>query len=123
MMKTPIQELTALGQSLWYDNMQRHLLENGELAGLIARGDIRGITSNPTLFNNAIGKSHDYDSALTPLALSGWNAEQIFWQLAAEDIRAACDLFLPLYKDTHGGDGFFSTVITTHPSHQTDAAP
>jgi len=120
-MKNPIQELTSLGQSLWYDNMQRHLLENGELAGLISRGDIRGITSNPTLFNNAIGKSHDYDSDLMPLAISGWDPEQIFWQLAAEDIRAACDLFLPLYKETRGGDGFVSIEVSPHLAHDTDA--
>jgi transaldolase/glucose-6-phosphate isomerase len=120
-MKNPIEELTVIGQSLWYDNMQRRLLENGELAGLISRGDIRGITSNPTLFNNAISKSHDYDSALMPLALSGWNAEQIFWQLAAEDIRAACDLFLPLYQETQGGDGFVSIEVSPHLAHDTEA--
>jgi transaldolase len=84
-MKNTIHDLTALGQSLWYDNIQRRLLENGELAALIERGDIRGVTSNPSIFHNAIAKSHDYDSALTPLALTGWNAEQIFWQLAIED--------------------------------------
>ena len=111
-MKNPIPELTSLGQSLWYDNIQRRLLENGEMPGLIARGDIRGVTSNPTIFNNAIGKSHDYDSALTPLAISGWNAEQIFWQLAIEDIRAACDLFLPLYRQTNGADGFVSIEVS-----------
>ncbi len=120
-MKNPIQELTSLGQSLWYDNMQRRLLENGELSGLISRGDIRGITSNPTLFNNAIGKSKDYDSALMPLAISGWDPEQIFWQLAAEDIRAACDLFLPLYNETHGGDGFVSIEVSPHLAHDTEA--
>lgn len=120
-MKNPIQELTALGQSLWYDNMQRRLLENGELAGLISRGDIRGITSNPTLFNNAIGKSHDYDAALMPLAISGWDAEKIFWQLAEEDIRAACDLFRPLYDQTHGGDGFVSIEVSPHLAHDTAA--
>ena len=64
-MKTPIQDLTALGQSLWYDNIQRRLLaknangESGELAAMIACGDIRGVTSNPSIFHNAIAKSHD----------------------------------------------------------------
>lgn len=118
----PIKELTALGQSLWYDNMHRHLLEDGEMAGLIARGDIRGVTSNPTIFNNAISKSHDYDSALMPLALSGWNAEQIFWQLAVEDIRAACDLFLPLYKETNGADGFVSIEVSPQLAYDTDGS-
>lgn len=82
-MTNPISELTALGQSLWYDNIQRRLLQNGELAAMIERGDIRGVTSNPTIFHNAIAKSTDYDSALTPLAMSGWSSEQIFWQFSS----------------------------------------
>ncbi len=121
-MKNLIEELTALGQSLWYDNMHRRILENGEFAALIARGDIRGVTSNPSIFHNAIAKSHDYDSALMPLALSGWNAEQIFWQLAMEDIRAACDLFLPLYKKTNGADGFVSIEVSPNLANETEAS-
>ena len=70
-MKNTIYDLTALGQSLWYDNIERRLLENGELAALIERGDIRGVTSNPSIFHNAIAKSHDYDPALVPLARAG----------------------------------------------------
>ena len=62
---------------------------------MIKRGEIRGVTSNPSIFNNAIAKSNDYDSALTPLAWAGWPAEDIFWQLAVEDIQAACDLVPP----------------------------
>jgi transaldolase len=84
-----IQKLYSLGQSLWYDNIQRRLLENGELAAMITRGDIRGVTSNPTIFLNAITKTTDYESALIPLAWSGWDADQIFWELAIEDIRDA----------------------------------
>ena len=59
----PIQKLTKPGQSLWYDNIQRSLLENGGLAKLIADGEIRGVTSNPSIFNNAISKSKDYDAS------------------------------------------------------------
>ncbi|MGC1378386.1 MAG: bifunctional transaldolase/phosoglucose isomerase [Anaerolineales bacterium] len=120
-MKNTIHELTSLGQSLWYDNIQRRLLQNGELAALIANGDVRGVTSNPSIFHNAIAKSHDYDAALTPLAIAGWDAEQIFWQLATEDIRAACDLFLPLYNETHGKDGFVSIEVSPYLADQTDA--
>ena len=119
-MKNNIHMLTALGQSLWYDNIQRRLLENGELATLIANGDIRGVTSNPTIFHNAIGKTHDYDSALTPLALAGWDAERIFWQLATEDIRAACDLFLPLYDQLKGKDGFVSIEVSPYLANDTE---
>lgn len=117
-----IQKLTSLGQSLWMDNIQRKLLENGELKAMIERGDIRGMTSNPTIFNNAIAKTNDYDSALTPLAWAGWDAEKIFWQLAIEDIRAACDLFSPLYEETNGGDGYVSIEVSPELAHDTDAA-
>ena len=88
-----ISDLTRMGQSLWYDNIQRRLLENGEMAGMITRGEIRGVTSNPTIFNNAIAKSHDYDAALIPMAAAGLSAAEIFDRLAVEDIRHATDLF------------------------------
>ena len=120
-MITPITKLTSLGQSLWYDNIQRGLLENGQLKAMIERGDIRGMTSNPTIFNNAIAKSKDYDSALVPLAWAGWDAEKIFWQLAIEDIRAACDLFSPLYEETNGRDGYVSIEVSPDIAHDTGA--
>jgi transaldolase/glucose-6-phosphate isomerase len=119
-MSTPLQNLINFGQSAWYDNIERRLLENGELASMIERGDIRGVTSNPTIFQNAIAKSSDYDSALVPMAWAGWNAEQIFWQLAIEDIRTACDLFLPLYRQTDGGDGYVSLEVNPRLAHDTD---
>jgi transaldolase/glucose-6-phosphate isomerase len=119
----PITKLTSLGQSLWYDNIQRKLLDakRGELNAMIERGDVRGVTSNPTIFNNAIAKTNDYDSALIPLAWAGWDAEKIFWQLAVEDIQQACDLFLPLYKETDGGDGFVSLEVSPYLANDTDA--
>ena len=125
-MTSPIQELTMLGQSLWYDNIQRRLLaktasgDNGELAAMIERGDIRGVTSNPSIFHNAISKSHDYDGALIPLARSGASAEQIFWELAIQDIKDACDLFQPLYAHTSGGDGYVSLEVSPYLSNDTD---
>ena len=117
----PIEKLTSLGQSLWLDNIQRKQLENGELKAMIERGDIRGMTSNPSIFNNAIAKSKDYDAALTSLAWAGWDAEKIFWQLAIEDIRAACDLFSPLYEETNGGDGYVSIEVSPDIAHDTEA--
>ena len=117
----PIPKLTSLGQSLWYDNIQRKILENGEFKAMIERGDIRGVTSNPTIFNNAIAKTNDYDSALTPLAWAGWDAEKIFWQLAIEDIKAACDAFAPLYEESNGGDGYVSIEVSPNIAHDTNA--
>ncbi|HUE98610.1 MAG TPA: bifunctional transaldolase/phosoglucose isomerase [Anaerolineales bacterium] len=116
-----IAKLTSLGQSLWLDNIQRKQLENGELRAMIERGDIRGMTSNPSIFNNAIAKSKDYDAALTSLAWAGWDAEKIFWQLAIEDIRAACELFSPLYEETNGGDGYVSIEVSPDIAHDTEA--
>ena len=120
-MSDSIKKLTQLGQSLWYDNIQRKLLENGELKAMIDRGDIRGVTSNPTIFNNAIAKTSDYDSALTPLAWAGWDAEKIFWQLAIEDIKAACDAFQPLYEESNGADGYVSLEVSPYIAHDTEA--
>jgi transaldolase / glucose-6-phosphate isomerase len=120
MMTFPISQLYSLGQSLWYDNIQRRLLENGELAAMITRGDIRGVTSNPSIFLNAIAKTNDYDAALVPLAWSGWAAEQIFWQLAIEDIRDACDLFSTLYRETEGADGYVSLEVSPTLAHNTE---
>ncbi len=107
-----IKRLNALGQSLWYDNIQRRMLENGEMADMIARGLIRGVTSNPSIFNNAIAKSSDYDSAIRPMAWAGWSANQIFDQLTIEDIKDACDLFAPIYQQTNGGDGYVSIEVS-----------
>jgi transaldolase/glucose-6-phosphate isomerase len=120
-MSESIRKLTNLGQSLWYDNIQRKLLESGELKAMIERGDIRGVTSNPTIFQNAIAKTNDYDSALIPLAWSGWDAEKIFWQLAVEDIQQACDLFRPLYDATKGGDGYVSLEVSPYLANETEA--
>lgn len=106
------QKLFAAGQSIWYDNIQRSSLKNGELAGKIERGEIRGITSNPSIFHQAIARSSDYDSALRPMAWAGWNAEEIYTQLTVEDIQAAADLFLPLYQSSQGGDGYVSLEVS-----------
>ncbi|MFO3797062.1 MAG: transaldolase family protein, partial [Anaerolineales bacterium] len=117
----PTVHLIEYGQSLWYDNIQRRLLRNGTLARLIQAGEIRGVTSNPTIFHNAIAKTSDYDDALLPLAWAGWDEERVFWQLAIEDIQEACDLFLPLYESTQGEDGYVSLEVDPRLAHQTQA--
>ncbi len=109
-----------LGQSIWYDNIQRKLLRNGELEGMIQRGEIYGVTSNPSIFNNAIAKSNDYDDELLPLARQGKSAFEIFEALAVEDIRAATDLFSDLYKKTNGGDGYVSLEVNPDLAHDTE---
>src|SRR6185369_10159924 len=76
---------------------------------------------NPTIFNHAIAKSTDYDAALKSLAWAGWDAEKIFWQLAIEDIKAACDAFAPLYEESNGGDGYVSLEVSPNIAHDTEA--
>src|SRR3954454_7881121 len=87
----------GLGQSLWYDNMRRGLLVTGELAALVDSG-VRGLTSNPTIFEKAIVTSTDYEEALGRLATAGLSPRKIYEALAVEDIRGACDLLLPVFE-------------------------
>ncbi|KPL84523.1 hypothetical protein SE15_05425 [Thermanaerothrix daxensis] len=115
-----IQKLHALGQSLWYDNIQRRLLENGELARMIDEGIIRGVTSNPTIFHQAIANSNDYDTAIQTMAWAGWSARQIYDQLTVEDIQKAADLFLALYEASQGEDGYVSLEVAPTLAYDTE---
>lgn len=115
------QQLHKVGQSVWYDNVERRLLNNGELAAMIARGEIRGVTSNPTIFMNAVTKSHDYDAGLAPLAKAGKSGEEIFWDLAIEDIQAAADLLRPIYDESNKADGYVSLEVNPDLANDTQA--
>ncbi len=107
-------QLFGLGQSIWYDNIQRKILNNGEMQSWIEQGKIYGVTSNPTIFNNAISKSDDYNPAIQTMTWAGLNAQQIFDALSQEDIRQAAELFLPVYQNTHGKDGFVSIEVNPY---------
>lgn len=121
MTPNPIQQAHELGQSFWLDYIRRDVLENGELARLIADGEVRGVTSNPSIFEKAIGGSTLYDSAMRPLAHAGWTAERIFESLAVHDIREATDLLLPVYEGTGGRDGFVSIEVNPQLADDTEA--
>ncbi len=110
-MTSPIQQLRSLGQSLWLDNLQRGLITSGELARLRDEG-VTGITSNPTIFEKAIGGSTDYDEALVQLASEGRAPEDLLWELMLEDIRAAADVLRPVYDATGGADGYVSLEVS-----------
>jgi transaldolase / glucose-6-phosphate isomerase len=105
-----IHELTRLGQSLWLDNLSRGLITSGELVRLRDEG-VTGITSNPTIFEKAIGGSSDYDAALAELMKAGRRPDQMLWDLMLEDIQAAADIFRPVYDATGGADGFVSIEV------------
>jgi transaldolase len=105
-------QLHALGQSVWLDYIRRGILENGELQRMIHDHDLRGVTSNPSIFEEAIGKSDDYADALELLAAEGAEPGEAFEALAVDDIQSACDLFRPVYDAAGGQDGFVSLEVS-----------
>ncbi|MEK7277710.1 MAG: bifunctional transaldolase/phosoglucose isomerase, partial [Chloroflexota bacterium] len=111
-MTHPLLKLQQLGQSPWHDNIRRGLLTSGELQKMVDDGDITGLTSNPTIFEQAIANSDDYDDALRELALDDNDAEEIFDSLAIDDIHDAADVFMPVYKRMNGRDGFVSIEVS-----------
>jgi transaldolase/glucose-6-phosphate isomerase len=100
----------ALGQSVWYDDLRRGLLADGALARLVEAG-VRGLTSNPSIFEKAIVSSSDYEDGLRKLVAGGLSATEIYEELAVEDIRGACDLLLPVYEASGGIDGRVSLEV------------
>ena len=106
------QQLHALGQSLWLDNITRELLTSGTLARYIKDFSITGLTSNPTIFENAIGKSGFYDKSIQEKAARGLSGEELFFELALEDLRQAADLFREVHEVTGGVDGWVSLELS-----------
>jgi len=115
----PLVELHTLGQSFWYDNIHRGLFSSGELKRLIDEDGLRGMTSNPTIFEKAISSGAEYDGALRELAERGLSAEQIYEELAIADIKAAADLFRPLHDRERGNDGYVSLEVSPKLAHDT----
>ncbi len=115
-----MQDLDKIGQSIWYDNIERKLLNDGTLEGMVQRGEIRGITSNPSIFNKAISQSSEYDQEIESLTEQEYSREEVYENLAVRDIQQAADLFLPLYKKTKGFDGYVSLEVSPYLAHDTD---
>jgi transaldolase/glucose-6-phosphate isomerase len=110
-MKNHIEQLAEAGQSVWLDNLRRSMFASGELKRLIDAG-LRGMTSNPSIFEKAIGTGSDYDEQLRSLIGSEKNPEALFWDLAIDDIRNACDEFARVFKATGERDGFVSLEVS-----------
>ena len=117
-MKNQVQQLLDAGQSVWLDNVRRSMFASGELRRLIENG-LRGMTSNPTIFEKAIGAGTDYDEQLASLIGSEKSADALFWDLAIQDIQSACDAFAPLYGASGGNDGFVSLEVSPLLAHDT----
>lgn len=106
------QLLHNLGQSLWLDNITRNLLTSGTLKRYIDEFSVTGLTSNPTIFENAIKKSSAYDNSIRKKLEEGKSGEQLFFELALEDLIHAADLFRPIYERTNGVDGWVSLEVS-----------
>ncbi len=113
--------LLSVGQSVWLDYLHRHMTRSGELQALIDHG-LRGMTSNPTIFEHAIGGSADYDDDLAGLASSPKSDREVFETLAIQDVREAADLFRPVYRATSGADGFVSLEVSPGVARDTDGS-
>lgn len=105
-------QLHKKGQSIWLDNITRTLLSSGTLGQYIRDYSLTGLTSNPSIFDQAIGNSDSYDAAIQQKALEGKSAEALFFELAIEDLTEAADLFLPIHKQTDGMDGWVSLEVS-----------
>lgn len=106
------QELHDLGQSLWLDNITRGILDDGTLERFIDDDSITGLTSNPTIFDKAIGGGKDYDDSIAELVSHGKSGEELFFELALQDLRRAADLFKKIHKQTNGVDGWVSLEVS-----------
>ena len=109
---TSTKTLHDLGQSLWLDNITREILDNGTLRRYIDEFSVTGLTSNPTIFDAAIGNTAAYDGSIRQKAQAGLAGEELFVELALEDLRRAADLFRPVYERTQGIDGWVSMEVS-----------
>ncbi len=117
-MSNQLQQLLADGQSVWLDNIRRSMFASGDLKRMIDQG-LRGMTSNPSIFEKAIGAGTDYDDQLKTLIGSEKSADALFWDLAISDIRQACDAFADVYRTSNGGDGYVSLEVSPLLAHDT----
>ncbi|HEY0079779.1 MAG TPA: bifunctional transaldolase/phosoglucose isomerase [Pyrinomonadaceae bacterium] len=120
-MSNPLVELMKTGQSIWYDNLRRAMLSSGDLRRKIEEDDLRGMTSNPTIFEKAIVGSADYDSQLRELIESGAGVQDIYEGLILEDIGEAASIFLPVYEKTGALDGYVSLEVSPRLAYDTSA--
>ncbi len=122
LMSNPLIEVQQHGQSLWYDYISRDLLLSGELRRLVEQDGVRGVTSNPAIFEKAIAGSSDYDPAIRALVSQGLtDAQAIYEALAIEDIQLGCDVLRPVYEASDSRDGFVSLEVSPHLAYQTEA--
>lgn len=116
MTETKLHQMAELGQAIWLDYIQRSFIKSGELADYVQKG-LRGLTSNPSIFQKAISESDEYDDQIRKLALEGATAQEIYEGLVVEDIRMAADVLRSVYDETDGRDGYISLEVNPHLAH------
>jgi len=119
MNNNPLKKLESLGQSIWLDYIRRDLITSGELQKLITNDGLRGMTSNPAIFEKAIAESNLYDSEIRKMALNGKDVNTIYEAITQQDVQSAADVFGPLYKRTGGKDGYVSLEVNPNLAHDT----
>lgn len=121
MKQNPLSRIQGFGQSVWLDYIRRKMIVSGELKQLIDQDGIRGVTSNPSIFDKVIEGSHDYDDTITSMALERKSARAIYQALAVEDVGHAADQFRSLHDSSGGRYGFVSLEVNPHLAHDTSA--
>ena len=114
-----LQAVTDAGVSIWLDDLDRTRISSGNLASLIADKCVRGVTTNPSIFQKAITSGDAYKEQLLGLAANGADVDSIIRTLTTDDVRSACDIFLPLYHDSNGVDGRVSIEVDPRLAHET----
>jgi transaldolase len=117
-----IRQLRELGQSLWLDNITREMLDSGTLKRYADEYSVTGLTSNPTIFDEAIARSSTYDASIREKVQAGCSGEKLFEELALEDLRRAADLFRPVFDATDGRDGWVSMELSPLLARDTEAS-
>jgi transaldolase len=119
--KSPLHELTEHGQSVWYDTLSRELVHSGELKRMMDEDAVTGVTSNPTIFQKALSSGDAYDEDMKKLLAETDDPERIFFSLALQDIRDACDVLEPAYESSGGVDGYVSMEVLPALAYDTEA--
>jgi transaldolase len=122
-MKNPLIELEKFGQSVWLDNISRGMIKKGELERLVKEDGLKGVTSNPSIFQKAMAGGHDYDKQIQDLLKknSDLTAGELFEELAVKDIQDGTDTLSPVYKSSNGHDGFVSIEVSQEFAYDTEA--
>ena len=119
-MSNPLQQLQSLGQSVWYDNIDRSQLVSGQFKQMLDEDSITGVTANPTIFEKSVSAGHAYDEQMNQLIQEGKSTNEIYEAMIIMDIRTVADLLRPIYDRTNGLDGYVSLEVSPDLAHDTD---